>query len=477
MIAQCDEAVEPSRPSLFVDFTACVGEAARAAVCRALEGAGIEAADAARGLASVVVFRNSLDAALDAVRERCLDPCSRVLVLALDGASLTTSDSFRLLRAGALDVSRFDPDGEGIRAIAARVQRFLTVDAILASAAVRTTLIGSSDAWLRALRQLVEVALFTDVPLLITGETGTGKELAARLVHALDARKTKGDFVVLDCTTIAPELSGSEFFGHEKGSFTGAVCARNGAFALADGGTLFLDEIGDLPLPLQGELLRVTQERTYKRVGGNVWHSTDFRLLCATHRDLDLERRERRFRSDLFYRLAGWTIELPALRERTQDVIPLVDHFLSQSLGFTPPLEDAVRRHLMGRSFPGNVRELRQLAQRIAKRHVGIGPITVGDLDRDACHADASDQDWCGSAFQRSIGRAVAMGIGLKEIGRMAEDMAVRLAVSSENGSLQAAARRLGVTDRALQLRRASQRVSEVPKSLAAEADDGVPAR
>jgi len=254
-----------------------------------------------------------------------------------------------------------------------------------------------------------------------------------------------------------PELSGSEFFGHEKGSFTGAVAARNGAFALADDGTLFLDEVGELPLLLQAELLRVVQEHTYKRVGGSVWQTTSFRLVCATNRDLEVERREGRFRSDLYYRIAGWTFHLPTLAERREDILPLARHFLAEHLGEAPEIDDAVAQQLVRREYRGNIRELRQLCARIAYRHVGPGPITFGDLGRDhAC--DAPSGPWCDNGFQRSISKAVAMGIGLKEIGRIAEDLAVQLAISAENGSLQNAARRLGVTDRALQLRRASGR-------------------
>ena len=113
---------------------------------------------------------------------------------------------------------------------------------------------------------------FTPASVLLIGESGTGKELIARLIHELDRRAAGNEFVILDCATIVPELSGSEFFGHERGAFTGAVGARDGAFATADGGTLFLDEVGELPMPLQAQLLRVVQEGTYKRVGGNVWH-------------------------------------------------------------------------------------------------------------------------------------------------------------------------------------------------------------
>src|SRR5262249_683962 len=148
------------------------------------------------------------------------------------------------------------------------------------------------------------------------GESGTGKELIARLIHDLDSRPGKPPLVVVDCTTIVPGLSGSEFFGHERGAFTGAINTRDGAFALANGGTLFLDEIGELPQPMQAELLRVIQERKYKRVGSNAWQHTDFRLVSATNMDLESGVAKGAFRGDLYYRIAGWVCRTPPLRER-----------------------------------------------------------------------------------------------------------------------------------------------------------------
>jgi transcriptional regulator with GAF, ATPase, and Fis domain len=286
----------------------------------------------------------------------------------------------------------------------------------------------------------------------------------AKLLHSLDARERKRDLVVLDCTTVVRELSGSEFFGHERGAYTGAAGPRDGAFALADGGTLFLDEVGELPLPLQAQLLRVVQEKTYKRVGGNRWERTDFRLVCATNRDLGHEVAQGGFRADLYYRIASVVCCMPPLRDRPEDVIPLFRHFWSQLRpGREPPeLDDAVREWLQARDYPGNVRDLKQLTARIAYRHVGPGPVTVGDLppeerpDRGPC-----PEEWRDDAFELAIRRALAQGMGLKEIGRITSETAIRIAVGDEEGNLQRAARRLGITDRALQMRRAAERREE----------------
>ncbi len=203
-------------------------------------------------------------------------------------------------------------DPEAKAGIAARLKRWLTIDELIASPEIRDTLVGEGCAWVSMLRDVVEFARFTDASLLITGESGTGKELVARLIHALDPLRRKR-LVLLDCSTVVPELSGSEFFGHERGAFTTAVAEREGAFALADGGTLFLDEVGELPLRLQAELLRVVQERTYKRIGSNTWKETNFRLICATNRDLREEKARGAFRADFYHRLAAGILELRAL--------------------------------------------------------------------------------------------------------------------------------------------------------------------
>src|SRR6478735_8899545 len=214
---------------------------------------------------------------------------------------------------------------ETVGIVLARLERWREVDRLLSSRLVAPLVQGRSSAMRRLLVDLVEQAAYGSGPILLVGETGTGKELAARLVHAV--AEDSSSLVVVDCTTIVASLSGSELFGHEKGAFTGADRARAGAFAAADGGTLFLDEIGELPLALQGELLRVLQEGTFKRVGGDTWSRTRFRLVSATNRDLESEQRAGRFRSDLYHRIASGVVHLPPLRERTEDLEALFEHF------------------------------------------------------------------------------------------------------------------------------------------------------
>ncbi len=384
-----------------------------------------------------------------------------VLAIAATRDVLTNAFIWRLLAAGASDVFHWDGHLDPERQITARIERWRAVDDLVVSAQARRTLIGESTCWRRQLREVVEAAHFTRAPVLISGESGTGKELVARLIHALDPRPDKGEFVVLDCTTVVPTLSGSEFFGHEKGAFTGAVAARDGAFAMANRGTLFLDEVSELPLPLQAELLRVVQEGMYKRVGSNTWRRTDFRLVAATNRDLVQEQAAGRFRGDLYYRIAGWVFHLPPLRERAGDIPLLARYFLAEGGRDGPPpeLDPAVEELLVRRDYAGNIRDLRQLMARIAARHVGPGPITVGDLppeDRPAVDGHAAPLDE--TAFEGAVRQALARGLTLREITQKAGDTAVRLACDEALDNLQLAAARLGVTDRALQLRKANGR-------------------
>lgn len=434
----------------------------RSALVSALEDAGIEIrlCDADPDSPSLILF-DCIDVELcDQVRQICAGGLNRVLAIAVAPAQ-TSEGMWRLLESGASEIICWNASQHPETAIAARLGRWAHVDELAASAPVANLLLGRHPAWIRAVRRLIEHARFSDAPILILGESGTGKELAARLAHTLDARSPKADMVILDCATVVPELSGSEFFGHERGAFTHAVQTREGAIELAHNGTLFLDEIGELPLSLQSQLLRAVQERTYKRVGGNVWRSADFRLVCATHRDLSAEVVQGRFRQDLYYRISTSVVRLPPLRDRRQDIPSLAEHFI-RSLrpdATTPYLDATVRDYLMSRDYPGNVRELRQLMTRIMSRHVGTGPVTIGDIPEDDRPAPAETADWRDGHFECAIRRALSSGVKLKDIGRAAEDEAIRIAVLDEAGNLQRAANRLGVTDRALQMRRAHQRI------------------
>ena len=435
-----------------------------AGLLEALARKGVECQPLARsseppGGPGLLLFDAEAPELADWVRERSGHGQERVIAVGESRDALSRGSGWKLLEAGASDVLAGD-DPAVAEAVAARFERWEEVDRLVDSTVVTRNLVGHSLVWRSVLRQIVEVARFSSSTVLLGGESGTGKELVARLIHTLDAREDKRDLVVLDCTTVVPELSGSEFFGHERGSFTSAVSARDGAVALADGGTLFLDEIGELPLRLQAELLRAVQEGTYKKVGSNAWQKARFRLVCATHRDLLGEMEEGRFRRDFYYRIAAWTCRLPPLCERREDIPALVRHFLRERFGDeAPDVDPEVLDLLLSREYPGNVRDLRQLVGRIAHRHVGAGPITLGDVPEEERPHQGSEARPDG--FEGAVRLALARRLGLKEIGNLAAETAIRLALEEEGGSLRRAADRLGVTDRALQMRRAARRSAD----------------
>ena len=211
----------------------------------------------------------------------------------------------------------------------------------------------------------LQQAAETHAPVMLLGETGTGKELAAEFVHR-HSKRAGGNFVIVDCTILGEELFESELFGHEKGAFTGATSAKKGLFELADNGTLFFDEIGDLPLSQQPKLLRALENGQFRRVGGTTMQKANVRVLCATHRNLADMVKSGRFREDLFYRLSVFPVEVPPLRQRRQDLPLLIDHFLSQ-LGDSATCSYAITQEalikLIQYAWPGNIRELRNCLQ------------------------------------------------------------------------------------------------------------------
>ena len=233
-------------------------------------------------------------------------------------------------------------------------------------------LLGASPE-MRRLHQVFGRLASSDVPIVIEGETGTGKELLAESIHEESAR-ARGPFVVLDCTTVSASLLESELFGHERGAFTGAVAARKGVFEQADGGTLFIDEIGDLDVALQSKLLRAIERAELRRVGGTGWIHVDVRVIAATRRDLDRAVQEGRFRDDLFFRLAVGRVEIPPLRRRRGDVVFLAQHFWTALGGQPPQIPPEVVARLEEYTWPGNVRELyNAIARQIAVGEMGLG--------------------------------------------------------------------------------------------------------
>jgi sigma-54 specific flagellar transcriptional regulator A len=242
------------------------------------------------------------------------------------------------------------------------------------------SLVGNSRA-IRMVRTLIEQVADSDATVLILGESGTGKEVVARNIHYHSGRRNK-PFVPINCGAIPAELLESELFGHEKGAFTGAINARQGRFEMAEGGTLFLDEIGDMSMHMQVKLLRVLQERTFERVGSNKTITADVRIIAATHRNLEKAIAEGKFREDLYYRLNVFPIEMPPLRERSEDIPLLIKELITrlehEQRGSVRLTQSAVMA-LSQYHWPGNVRELANVIERLVIMHP-YGVVDVHDL-------------------------------------------------------------------------------------------------
>jgi sigma-54 specific flagellar transcriptional regulator A len=241
-------------------------------------------------------------------------------------------------------------------------------------------------------RKLIDQVADSEATVLILGESGTGKEVIARSLHDASLRRAK-PFVPINCGAIPGELLESELFGHEKGAFTGALNSRVGRFELAEGGTLFLDEIGDMPLAMQVKLLRVLQERTFERVGSSKPIHCDVRIIAATHRHLEDQIKENRFREDLYYRLNVFPIEVPSLRNRSEDIPLLIKDIIARmeaSNRGSVRLSNACMAALMKYEWPGNVRELANLIERLAIIYPG-GIVNVADLPEKIQRLEPSD--------------------------------------------------------------------------------------
>ena len=255
------------------------------------------------------------------------------------------------------------------------------------------SLVGTSRE-VQQVRQLMEQVADKEVSVLITGESGTGKEVVARNLHFHSGRGAK-PFVPVNCGAIPAELLESELFGHEKGAFTGAIASRVGRFELAEGGTLFLDEIGDMPLNMQVKILRVLQERTFEKVGSNRTQTANVRIVAATHKNLEDMIESGHFREDLYYRLNVFPIEMPALRERVEDIPLLINELVArmekQKRG-SLRLNSAAIMNLCRHDWPGNVRELANLVERLAIMNP-FGVIGVQELPKKFRYVDDYDEN------------------------------------------------------------------------------------
>lgn len=319
------------------------------------------------------------------------------------------------------------------------------------TAAISTRLIGNSPD-MQLVRRLLQQVAPSMATVLINGESGTGKEVVARQIHELSGRK--GPFIAVNCGAIPEHLLESELFGHDRGAFTGAVAARAGRFEMANGGTFFLDEIGDMPAVMQVKLLRVLEERMIERVGGTKSISVDIRVIAATHRDLPERINAGKFREDLYYRLSVFPIEISPLRNRSEDVAPLVEEFadrLQSEQSVSLQLSEQAMQILRDYSWPGNVRELANLIERL----VVIRPNgMVSERDLPWPLVDSGDSAVAmPEVMSASISPVAAdaqftlpsRGFDLKQYLSQIERDMIRNALLEANGVVQHAAELLGI--------------------------------
>jgi len=363
------------------------------------------------------------------VREK-LPQCA-VLVMTGSGSVSAAAESMRL---GAVTVLEKPVP---IDALEAELRQAIGDQAELRKgldAASQAGIVGSSEA-IRALIDVLVLAAPTDATVLIEGETGTGKELAAQALHRL-SRRARGPFVAVNAAALPETLLESELFGHAKGAFTGADSARQGRFQQAHGGTIFLDEIGEMPLSMQAKLLRVLQEREVQPLGTTKAQPVDVRVIAATNRKLEALVAEGKFRSDLFYRLNVVPLDLPPLRERREDIPALAAHFLQgKKRRFTPAALAALARH----DWPGNVREL----QNVIERAEVLNP--AGDLDVGMLPAGLGSAATASAAAQAAPPSLPPEGIDLYAVLGEMEDRLIREALDRTGGNRNQAARYLGL--------------------------------
>ena len=350
------------------------------------------------------------------------------------------------LKAGAFDFVSKPVDLQVLRNLVNSVLK-LSDDYPKRDRRSRNILLGESEVMCR-IRSTIEKLSRSQAPVYISGESGTGKELVARLIHSKGPRSDK-PFVPVNCGAIPSELMESEFFGHRKGSFTGAVSDKDGLFQVAEGGTLFLDEVAELPLHMQVKLLRAIQEKAVRPVGAQQEIPTDVRLLSATHKDLDVLVEEGQFRQDLYYRLNVIQLRVPPLRERSMDIPMLAGHCLKKLAAANDQPDYSLGEDAMGAlchySFPGNVRELENILERALTLCEG-STLSAADLHLPEVASDSPLMTETGSELEPG---AVPLDTYMDTI----EKEALLKALEQTRYNKTAAAKLLGITFRALRYR------------------------
>jgi len=355
--------------------------------------------------------------------------------------------AIKAMKKGAFDFLSKPVDLAALRQLVANAIQASHPSELEKDRRTRDTLLGDSDVMCEIRSKIQKVAR-NQAPIYISGESGSGKELVAKLIHQQSPRADK-PFVAINCGAIPHELMESEFFGHKKGSFSGAIADKQGLFQAAAGGTLFLDEVADLPLALQVKLLRAIQEKKIRPVGEQHEIPVDVRLLSATHKDLAMMVQDGSFRQDLYYRINVIELNLPPLRCRTQDIPQIAEHLLARLARANqmpiPAISAAAQQRLQGYSFPGNVRELENILERALALHEG-NSIDVDDLNLPATQTLVENGNTEPRAYD-------AERMSLESYLENVEKKALTAALEENRWNKTAAAKQLGMTFRSFRYR------------------------
>ena len=385
------------------------------------------------------------------------DPYLPVIILTAYGTVSTAVDA---LKKGAFDYITKPFEQDELKAVILKA-----VNTRMINEKEISTETGEADPYriigtsrpMTEIQKIIQKVSPTTTAILITGETGTGKELIARAIHQNSARNDQ-PFIKINCAAIAENLVESELFGYERGAFTGAVTTKPGRFELAHKGTLFLDEVGEIPRMMQSKVLQAIQDQNFERVGGLKTLSVDVRLIAATNRDLLQRVKEGKFREDLFYRLNVFPIHIPPLRERTEDILPLADHFIekfNRKLGRTiKGIDPEVRNDLIAYPWPGNIRELEHLIERMvlmAEKHLLTKELVPQDI---VMAAQESHGTAVGSSPKETHGGDV-----LKSHMEESEKQIIVRCLEECGGNVTRAAERLGLSRKGLQLKMIKHRL------------------
>jgi DNA-binding NtrC family response regulator len=402
----------------------------------------------------LVVFDHVSEDVLDVVR-RSSRGGVRILAVGTSPAAVDDIGPWPLLDAGASDVVVRTDDADLADEVSARLSRWAELERLVHSSEVQDALAGRTLAWTSLLREIVEVARFSDASVLLIGESGTGKDVVARLIHELDPRPFKDEFVTVDCRTFVATHDGDGLAGHPGSASEEADAPIFGDIGLEtlgarDAGTIFLDEVGSLPASLRGSLLRNIEHRNRRPVGGTGTPMSNLRLICSTSEEPSGPDSET---ADDFWERITTRFRLPPLREHRDDIPTIAEHLLRRLRpnGEEIQLDPALGAFLESRDYPANVHDLLTLIRGISARHAGPGVVTVGSIPQDErFELTTVDHDWQRQDLERAVRLAIDAGASLKTIGEAARDTAVRIALSYEGGDVARAAKRLRATTRTI---------------------------